>query len=181
MDNKYIEVKFSCGSDIKNAVNQLLKLKQNGILACGEFNGTKLYSDTVIIDSAYQQITGKTYKEFQDGQQKWKENINKREDEFQKDLPKLIENWKIKARNILFEDKWESWDKIVPIRAADLYHGMELDNCLDIIKIINMSGDMERAKEMIESQDHSGMSYSLVCSMVKAFCDRGEEFCKYVR
>jgi len=40
---------------------------------------------------------------------------------------------------------------------------------------------MDEEKEMIESQDHSEMSYGLVCSMVREFCDRGQEFVEYVR
>lgn len=34
---------------------------------------------------------------------------------------------------------------------------------------------------MIGNQSHSGMSYNLVCTMVKEFCERGEEFVKYVK
>jgi hypothetical protein len=33
----------------------------------------------------------------------------------------------------------------------------------------------------IENQGHSGMSFGLVCSMVKSFCDRGVEFSSYAR
>jgi hypothetical protein len=58
---------------------------------------------------------------------------------------------------------------------------MELGNCLDIIKELNAGCELETAKKIIEDQGHSGMSFGLVCSMVKAFCDRGVEFVTYVR
>lgn len=41
--------------------------------------------------------------------------------------------------------------------------------------------ELEKANEIIEGQGHSGMSFSLVCSMVKSFCNRGVEFVNYVR
>ena len=82
---------------------------------------------------------------------------------------------------VLTKDKWEYWDEIVLIRLGDLYHGMELGCCLDIVKILNNNGTLDEAKEKIESQGHSGMSYGLVRAMVKEFSSRGTEFADYVR
>ena len=75
----------------------------------------------------------------------------------------------------------ELWAKCVPIRLGDLYHGMELEMCLDIVLELNNGCTLEEAKAIIESQGHSGMSFGLVCSMVKSFCGRGEEFVNHVR
>lgn len=60
MDKKYRKVVFTLGATIEEAVNELLNYK----LAYGKFNGVTLYSDTVTMDSAYKQITGKTKSEF---------------------------------------------------------------------------------------------------------------------
>jgi hypothetical protein len=89
--------------------------------------------------------------------------------------------WRVKGRKVLTPDKWELWDKVVPIRLGDLYHGMELGNCLDIVKILNNGGSLNTAKAEINKQGHSGMSFSLVRAMVKEFCERGQEFAEYVR
>jgi len=62
-----------------------------------------------------------------------------------------------------------------------MYKGMELGNCLDIVMKLNSECKLDVAKEMIEDQGHSGMSFGLVCSMVKSFCDRGDEFVKFVK
>ena len=67
----------------------------------------------------------------------------------------------------------------MPIRLGDLYHGMELKCCLDIVIELNNGCTLDKAKVIIESQGHSGISFGLVCSMVKYFCDRGEEFANY--
>ena len=59
--------------------------------------------------------------------------------------------------------------------------GMELGMCLDIVKELNSGCELETAKTIIEEQGHSGMSFRLVCSMVKSFCDRGTDFVSYTR
>lgn len=64
MDEKYGQVGFPLGSTIEQAVNELLSYREKGKLAVGKFNGVTLYSDTVTLDSAYREITGKTKTEF---------------------------------------------------------------------------------------------------------------------
>jgi len=181
MDKKYTEIDFVCGDTIEKAVNTLLDYKDKGKLVFGTFNGTKLYSDTVTMDDAYISITGKTKAERDVEHKKWIEESKKEEEAYKNTLPKLIEEWKEKGRKILTEENIIKWDEIVPIRANDLYRGMELDASLDIIGILNNDGSLDEAKEKIESQNHSGMSFSLVCSMVKELCNRGNEFVEYVR
>lgn len=180
MENKYLKINFSWGNTIESAVHQLLEYKKNGVLACGEFNGATLYSDTVTMDGAYKEIIGKTKAEFDESQRKWREESEKREVEFKNSIPSLTEEWKAKGRKVLDQDKWDYWDEIVPIRLGDLYHGMELGCCLNIVKILNENGSLEDAKKEIENQGHSGMSFGLVRTMVKEFCARGEEFSKYL-
>lgn len=158
----------------------MLEYKEKNILACGEFNGTSLYSDTVTMDGAYKEIIGKTKEEFDTSQRKWKENSEKREAEFKESIPSLSEEWKAKGRQVLDESKWDYWDEIVPIRLSDLYHGMELGCCLNIVKILNDNGSLDDPKREIENQGHSGMSFGLVRTMVKEFCNRGSEFASYV-
>lgn len=58
---------------------------------------------------------------------------------------------------------------------------MELGACLEIVEILNNNNSLDEAKTKIESQGNSGMSFGLVCAMVKEFSDRGNEFVEYVR
>mgnify|MGYP000946549141 CR=1 FL=1 len=176
----YKEIEFPISSTIEDAVNILLGYKNKEVLAYGEFNGVMLYSDTVAMDNAYKQITGKTKKEFEEIQNKWITDCKRKEEEFKKFIPELTEILIEKGKKILTKDKWGYWAEIVPIRLNDLYQGMELGCCLDIVKILNLGGSFKRAKEKLNSQSHSGMSYSLVKAMVKEFCERGEEFVKYI-
>lgn len=178
--DNYKEIGY-LGNDIESTVNALLRYKKEGKLICTEFNGVMLYSDTVTLDDAYKSITGKTKVEFDKAQQEWRENYDREEREHKAKIPELSKVWMKKGREILTEDKWKLWDEIVPTRLGDLYRGMELGCCLDIVKILNDNGTLDEAKEKIESQNHSGMSFGLVCSMVREFSSRGKEFVEYVK
>lgn len=181
MDKKYTKIEFFAGNTIDSAVKELINYREQGIFVCGEFNGVTLYSDTVTMDKAYKEITGKTKSEFDKEQQEWKENYDRQKKEHEDKIPELSKFWMVKGREVLAQDKWEHWDQIVPIRLNDLYRGMELGACLDIVSILNNNGTLDEAKEKIENQDHSGMSFGLVCAMVKEFSNRGHEFVGYVR
>lgn len=181
MNKKYTKIDFLAGNTIDSAVKELVNYRKKGLLAYGEFNGVTLYSDTVTMDKAYKEITGKTKSEFDKKQQEWKENYERQKKEHKDKNPELSKFWMEKGREVLTQDKWEFWDEIVPIRLADLYHGMELGACLDIVSILNNNGTFDEAKAKIENQGHSGMSFGLVCAMVKEFSSRGNEFVEYVR
>ena len=174
-------LKMESWGNLQEIVNKLLYYKNKGILVYTDFNEKRLYSDTVTMDNAYLEVTGKTKAEFDKAQQEWHDNYNKAKKEHENNIPQLTEKWKIRGREILTEDKWEYWDEIIPIRLNDLYEGMELGSCLDIVKILNNDKSLEEAKQEIEKQNHSGMSWGLVCLMVKEFCERGEEFVNYVK
>ena len=64
MDKNYKKVDLYLGSSIDQAVNELLNYKEEGKLVYCNFNGVILYSDTVTMDSAYREITGKSKAEF---------------------------------------------------------------------------------------------------------------------
>ena len=171
MEHRKIE--FGAGDSIERAMQDLARFKERGELVYGEFNGQRLYSDIDDVDSAYKKITGKTKAEndrYKEEQRKHKEAI-----------PELTKEWIEKGNAILDEKYHETWAKCVPIRLDDLYQGMELGATLDIVKELNAGCELQKAKEIIEGQGHSGMSFGLVCSMVKSFCDRGQEFVSYVR
>ena len=153
---KYKKIELLVGNTIEDAVNELLDYREKGELACCDFNGHTLYSDTVTMDDAYKEIIGKTKYEFDKAQQEMRDNFKRQDKEHKEQIPLLTKVWMEKGREILTEDKWELWDKIVPIRLNDLYQGMELGCCLDIVKILNNNGTLDEAKGEIENQDHSG-------------------------
>ncbi len=176
MEKQYIEIEFLAGQSLDKCVLELVRWASKGEFVCGDFNGHKLYSDTVSMDSAYKEVLNTTLFERLESERKWREDIKKQELEHKEAIPRLTKEWIEKGHKILAEDKWELWDKCVPVRLDDLYKGMELGNCLEIIDAIN-NKTLEDAVMVMKNQGHSGMSWGLVKSMVKSFSDRGEEFC----
>jgi hypothetical protein len=180
MEKNYSKIEFGFG-DIDSAVKELSRYKEKGELVYGEFNGQALYSDVDDLDSSYKKITGKTKAEFDDERRKENDRYNEEKRKHEESIPDLTKEWIEKGFAILDEKHHERWAKCVPIRLGDLYRGMELGATLDIVKELNAGCELDVAKEIIEGQGHSGMSFGLVCSMVKAFCDRGIEFVSYVK
>jgi hypothetical protein len=177
----YKKIEFMCGETIEDAVNLLLKHKEKGQYVCGEFNGKTLYSDTVTIDSAYIQITGKTKKEFDNRIKKENEEHERRKKEYIAKILKLTKEWIEIGKNILDKKYLKYWEECVPIRLNDLYRGMELGCCLEIVKALNENNSFEFAKELLDKQGHSGMSFGLMCSMISSFCDKGNGFVEFVK
>jgi len=180
MKQNYKEIQFTPGSNIESVVLELNAYKNNGELVFGIFNGQKLYSDIDDLDSAYIKITGMSFDDFSHQQ---KINHDKYEEDrrrHKENIPNLINEWNEKGTKILDSKYHELWIKIVPIRLDDLYEGMELKASLDIIEPLNKGCEFEITKEILENQGHSGMSYNLVCSMIKFLCDRGYDFVSYL-
>lgn len=173
----YREIEFGFGN-IEEAVKQL---KSHNDLVKGIFNGQVLYSDIDDIDSAYKKITGKTKSEFDEAKRLSEIEYKRKEKEHKESIPKLTIEWIEKGNKILDKKHHELWSKCVPIRLGDLYKGMELGNCLEIVEQLNKGTELEKVKPLIENQGHSGMSFGLVCSMVQSFCDRGRDFVTYVK
>jgi len=176
-EKKYKEIEFYFG-DIESAIKELKGCKE---LSCILFNGQMLYSDIDDLDSAYKKITGKPKAEH-DAEMKAENDKYKEEERKHKAaIPELTKEWIEKGNTILDEKYRELWAECVPIRLGDLYRGMELGNCLEIVEQLNNGKSVEEVKPLIENQGHSGMSFGLVCSMVKSFCDRGSEFVAFVK
>ena len=157
------------------------RMKSAGDLVSVKFNGVMLYSDIDDVDSAYKKVTGSTKAEFDAEREKEHLEYEEHKRKHNEAIPELTKKWIEKGNEILAEKYHETWAKCVPIRLSDLYEGMELCATLDIVKELNAGCELQKAKEIIEGQGHSGMSFGLVCLMVKAFCDRGSEFVEFIR
>lgn len=178
---KHREIEFMAGNSIDSVMKELAVFKEKNELVCFQFNGKMLYSDIDNVDSAYVKVTGKTKSECEEAErirhEEWLEQKRKHEES----IPQLTKEYIEKGNSVLDEKYRQLWAECVPIRLGDLYQGMELQMCLDIVLELNNNCSLDDAKAIIESQGHSGMSFGLVCSMLKSFCERGDEFVNYVR
>ena len=181
MEKQYKEIQLELGGNIDSAIKLLNEYKAKNELVFINFNGHKLYSDIDDLDSAYVKVTGETKEQFDEYQRLRHEKYEEEKRKHEESIPELTKKWIKKGNEILDKEYHELWNECVPIRLSDLYRGMELGACLDIVKELNNNCSLDEAKAIINNQGHSGMSYSLVCSMVKSFCKRGNEFINYIK
>ena len=174
---RYKEIKYL--GNLDGCIDELLKYKAKGQLVSIDFNGHILYSDTITVDGAYQEVLGDTKAEWEERCERERQKYEKHKREHEASIPNKTKYWRDKARGIIREDGLDYWDEIVPIRLKDLYEGMELECCIELAKLTK-DNLFEEAKEKLSNQGHSGMSYRLVCSMVKIFAENGVEFLKYI-
>lgn len=181
MSMHYRELKTVAGMSLDNIVKELLKCKINGEKVRCDFNGHMLYSDTVSMDSAYMECTGRTKGQFD--QEQYEEQIRRKkaEKEYLEKMPDMIEAYEKIGHAVLDEKYWATWDKMVPIRLSDIYMGWDLKQALELVNMLNDDDDLENVKRKIDDQGHSNWSYPLVVSEVKSLCDRGEEFAAFVQ
>lgn len=150
----------------------------------GIFNGVEiLHTDTP--DEISMKVTGKTIAEREAARKARIDEYERKEAEHKAKIPSLTEKYKKEARGVIPENKLELWDKIVPIRLGDLYQGMELDEWLKMIKVLNEDLPKEerfsQAKEIFDSAGHSVMSGGLVLSGLREFHPDGNECAEYIR
>lgn len=180
MNKTYNEIYFSSSSDIEKCVKELLAYKEKGALVYGCFNGHKLYSDNITIDSAYKTITGKTKAEFEDYIKSQIAAEEKANQEYKEKIPELLQYWSEQGRNILSEEKYTLWDRIVLIRLNNVFKGEELKYCLNIIDVLKKDDTLDDAKDILFHDKHSIAFISLVCSLVKEFYEKGYIFSEYI-
>lgn len=180
------EIKFYLGSSIDTAHERLIEFSEKyGEPCCGNFNG-KMISSSDSIDEAYVKVLGITKQQYDEIEKKRKIDYETQEKSHKEKIPQLTEEYRKKARGIIPEEHLELWDKIVPIRLGDLYHGMELDCWLDLISVLNdevldESDKLIQCAEIFNSQGHSGMSASLVMSGLIEFHPLGKKLVDYIR
>lgn len=174
------EIEFYPGESIDSAWKKLLKESAECEDTCfGLFNEKEIRS-TDTLDEAYMKIMGKTKGQYDKEMQDWRDEYERKEKEHKTKIPSLVTDYCERARGVILEDQYDYWDKIVPIRLGDLYHGIELDNTLELCKIMrdeSLSYDkrLRKAYNTFMGQGHSGMSASLVASMLRTFCPNGED------
>lgn len=172
------EIEFYAGENIENAWKTLLRASAEcGDTCYGMFNDKQILS-TDTLDEAYKKVTGLTKSELDEQERKEHEEYKRKEEEHIASIPEKTKEYCAAARGVIIEEQYDYWDKIVPIRLRDLYHGMELDATLEICKImrdesLSRCERLDAAKKAFDDQGHSGMSAGLVLSMIKAFCPDG--------
>ena len=164
------------GGTLDKCVNALLKFQNRGESVFIEFNGHKLYSCDVTMDSAYLEVCGQTKADFDRAQEEWRENYRKEQEEAKAKAEAKIPSWIKRGEGFIYPERAEEWKKCVEARVGDLYHGMDLDSALELMEKLESGASMEEVKEIFDGQGHSGASAGMVRRMLFHFAKRGPEF-----
>ena len=183
LKKQYKEIQLPPLRYLNQAIEYIRTVNPNIVgtnLVYAMFNGHPIYSDNLDVDEIYSRVctsnAGNKQKEVE-------LDYERAEKEFQKKISTLTKKYNALAKGVIADDKLDQWYAIVPIRLRDIYHGMELDATLEIIKELNKATDSNNhfaeAKSIFNGQDHSGLSYGLICAMLNMFAPNGVEFVKY--
>ena len=170
------KIEILAGTNLDETVEMLLKMKKQGKSVYCEFNGHKLYSDNVTIDSAYLEVLGTTKEEWVKKRQEWLESLRKKEEQVKNDATKKIPHWIEKGEKYIYPQKLDDWKRCVKTRAKDIYNGLELDSALEAMEALNKGMSFEKVNEIIDGKGHSGKSHSLVMDILIYFSKNGPEF-----
>ena len=145
-----------------------------------DFNGHIIFSDELNLteDNIVKFITGLTIAEHCEANRKWIEDKKRKEEQWKTKIPKKTKQYIEEGHKIIDQQFWDKWDKCVPIHLNGLYHGMELNCTLEIIKMIKNKKDFKEIYQILENQGHSYMSFQLIKFMINSF--GGHEFIDWV-
>lgn len=178
-DNMYKEIQMPFTYTLDQVVDTLELYRKEGKLVYCDFNGQRL-SSTETPDEIYMRVVGMNKNDFKKYQEdEYKKLCERLEQDKQRAISRIPE-WNRKGCEAFSKDKWKYWLKIVPIRARDLYNGMELDCVLEIQKYLK-DGNFKLAKSCFFGQGHSGTSGGLTLDLIREFCTNGEEFYETMR
>lgn len=175
-----VKISFIVGSTINEAVEQMKRFsKIHGCVCYGDFNGIKITSNDTL-DEAYIKITGNTEKECEELKKRKEEEYERKLAEHKASIPQKTKEYIKKARGLVLDEELDNWDKIVPIRLNDLYCGKELEQVLDICKIMrdeSFTDDekLHKAYDLFMNAGNSGMLANLTSKMISVFCPNGKE------
>lgn len=170
------EIELLVGTKLEDAVNQLLGHRERGESVFCTFNGHKLYSADVTMDSAFLEVTGKNKADLDKEQEEWLENYKRETEESARQAEAKIPSWIEMGKTLGIDPALtEDWEKMVKTRAGDLYHGMELDAAIAVMQQLNAGATAKDIKSTLDDQGHSGASYGMVRSIVETFSSHGKD------
>ena len=165
-------------NDIKKTVDLLQTYKKYGISVYCDFNGHTLYSETVTLDSAYLEITGMTYAEYEEAVAaeiaRWRKQTEERKAQARAKKPEWIE----RGRKLIPQELWSEWERCIDIRIEDLYDAREIEASLRVMEAHFEGTPISEISEMIDAEGHSGASYGVFRSIILTFYVGGEQLMK---
>ena len=102
------------------------------------------------------------------------------QNEQMKKFEDTIQGYIKEGEKYIYPERLNDW-KVCVMKAADgMYRGVEIRNVLDIMKSLEKNNDFIDAAIIMDSQHHSGGSYSAVMSILMKYCKTGTDFFRFL-
>ena len=167
------EVEFLIGLNLEEVVKCLIKARKNNRSICCEFNGHLLYSDNITMDLAFNEVYGMTKEEYDKQKNVILDCYGTKRNNSDKYLEFLE-----RGEKLIYKQNYKLWEEYVQTSLNGCYSGMDIENVLEIMEVLDEFEDVNIAKKILLKQDHSGMSELIIRNFVLIFSKRGPEFYK---
>ena len=162
-------------SDLEGTIRGLIAYRERGEQVFCRFNGHILHSRNVTMDSGYLEVTGYTKEEYQAELKRLRAATLMEDEREKKEAEIRIPEWIERGKKLVSPDLYAEWEQRVKKSARGFYNGFDIENALEIMEVLS-SGDIDKAFQIIEAQNHSGASYEIVRAIVTKFSPKGYLF-----
>ena len=171
------EIKIGFNDNVESSVYLLLAAKARGEKAFIDFNGHILHSDTVSMESAFQEVFNCTKEEYYQKVKELEIERERRMEAKKQRAESMITQWIEKGKHLIYPEKYEEWERCVVLEANDsLYYGTTLDYSLEIMQALEDGKPLEEVINIYNNQGHSGGSTGTTQRIVFSFSKKGPEF-----
>ena len=175
------EIDFCVGTNLEYVVLYLENRRRNGdIYLYTNFNGEKLYSIDVTMNNAFKKCTGVTRKTWLKKEEKWEKENKEKIERWKKEAEENLPNWISEGQLYIHPEKFEEWKNTCIKGARGDYHGLEIKHALRLMKLLEDKLPLDYVKAVLETQGHSGMSFTKTVDIILHFSKRGPAFYNYV-
>lgn len=170
------------GMTFDEAIWELLERKEKWENCYIDFNWKKLYSvDINNENDAYLQFFWKTKAQVEMDREKYRQEYEARKQREKLEAIEKIPGWVDEGKKYIDESKWQDWESYVNSSARDMYHWMDIDSTLELLKLIENWESWENVQKAFDNQWHSGFSYSVVRNRVVYFSKKWNEADKMLK
>lgn len=176
-----IEMETFAGQSLDDIVVKLEKLRRQGKLNYyANFNGVKLYSLDVTMDSAFKECLNCTRKTWLKREKRWLEESKTQIEKWKKEAQEKLPTWIEEGKKYIHPEKFPNWEKTCIASANGDYSGSEVEKALEIMQMLEDGKLFKEIKEKVRNDGHSGMTYSRTMNIILLYANRGPALFKFM-
>ncbi len=176
-----IEMETFAGQALEDIVIKLEKLRRQGKLNYyANFNGIKLYSLDVTMDSAFKECLNCSKKTWLRRQKRLFEEAKTNIQKWEREAQEKLSNWISEGKKYIHPEKYEAWEKTCVTYANGDYSGLEVEQALEIMAMLEDNVELSKIKQKIKDNGNSGMTYSRTMNIVLFYAKCGPDLYNFM-